>query len=107
MMERAVTLLPDPDSPTTARVSPGWRSKDTSSTAAAVPKAVLNSVRKPSTLSTGSISFTCVGICISMTVVSIGVPLLRTLPGIERLTNAVAEQVKAQHRDDDRKSGED
>ena len=33
-------LLPDPDSPTTPSVSPGWTSKLTPSTAANIPRAV-------------------------------------------------------------------
>ncbi len=32
----AVTDFPDPDSPTTARISPGWRSNDTPSTASTI-----------------------------------------------------------------------
>ena len=37
MIERAVMLLPEPDSPTMPRVSPRWRSKSTPSTRAHDP----------------------------------------------------------------------
>ena len=40
MMERAVTLLPQPDSPTTPRVSPPRISKSTPSTALTTPSSV-------------------------------------------------------------------
>src|SRR3954447_16066742 len=43
----AVTLLPDPDSPTTPNVSPGWRSQLTSFTARTTPPGVTNSVVSP------------------------------------------------------------
>jgi len=39
-MESEVTLLPQPDSPTSASVSPGWTSKDTPSTARTIPSRV-------------------------------------------------------------------
>ncbi len=39
-IESAVTLLPQPDSPTTASVSPGWTRKETPSTARTTPSRV-------------------------------------------------------------------
>ena len=42
MMESALTLLPHPDSPTSATVSPGRTSHETSSTARTMPPRVAN-----------------------------------------------------------------
>ncbi len=39
-IESDVTLLPQPDSPTTASVSPGYTAKDTPSTARTMPSRV-------------------------------------------------------------------
>ena len=39
-IESEVTLLPQPDSPTTASVSPGWTENDTPSTARTTPSRV-------------------------------------------------------------------
>ena len=47
-----MTLLPQPDSPTTHRVSPPRTAKDTPSTARTGPAGVRNSVRNSSTSST-------------------------------------------------------
>src|SRR5271157_101164 len=44
IMERAVTLLPQPDSPTSPRVSPCRTSRSSPSTAAAVPSSVVKVV---------------------------------------------------------------
>ncbi len=49
MIESEVTDLPDPDSPTTARVWPRLRSNVTPSTALAVTFLVLNQVRRSRT----------------------------------------------------------
>src|SRR5437879_8488174 len=46
MIESAVTLLPHPDSPTSATVSPAPTEKETSSTARTTPARVANSVRR-------------------------------------------------------------
>src|SRR5260370_10974036 len=46
MIERAVTLFPQPDSPTTPRVVPGSIAKEMSSTAATGPSSNRNSVRR-------------------------------------------------------------
>jgi hypothetical protein len=51
MMDRAVTLLPQPDSPTTASTSPGRTSKLTPSTAWTVPTSVWKTVLRSSTWS--------------------------------------------------------
>jgi hypothetical protein len=53
--ESCVTDLPDPDSPTTPRVSPGNRSNETPSTAVTRPWSVVNSVRRSRTDSNGSL----------------------------------------------------
>ena len=50
----AVTLLPEPDSPTMPRISPGRRSNETPSTACTMPSSVANSTRRSSTESRGS-----------------------------------------------------
>src|SRR5918994_2072660 len=50
----AVTLLPEPDSPTMASVSPAARSNETSSTALTMPRSVRNSVDRPLTLRRGA-----------------------------------------------------
>src|SRR6476469_4177625 len=47
----AVTLLPEPDSPTIASTSPGWSSKETPSTARTRPLWVANETRRSSTVS--------------------------------------------------------
>src|SRR5216683_3043074 len=46
MIERAVTLFPQPDSPTTPRIVPGSIANETSSTAATGPSSNMNSVRR-------------------------------------------------------------
>src|SRR6267142_3642804 len=51
MIESAVTLLPQPDSPTMPSVRPRARLKSTPSTARTSPCSVLNTVRKPRTSS--------------------------------------------------------
>src|SRR5581483_9168061 len=53
MIERAVTLLPEPDSPTSATVSPASMSKDTSSTAVSRPRSVLKRVVRLRTCRSG------------------------------------------------------
>ncbi|KAG1166183.1 hypothetical protein G6F35_018342 [Rhizopus arrhizus] len=54
MMDRLVTDLPEPDSPTMASVSPRARSKVTPSTDLAMPSRLWNQVFSPSTDSTTS-----------------------------------------------------
>ena len=47
-------LVPDPDSPTSARVSPGRMEKDSSTTAVVVPESEVNCTRRCSTSNMGS-----------------------------------------------------
>jgi hypothetical protein len=51
MMERNVTLLPEPDSPTRPTTSPGATSKSTSAAAIAWPRGVSKVVVRPRTIS--------------------------------------------------------
>ena len=50
----AVTDLPEPDSPTTARISPGASSNDTPSTACTTPSSVAKDTFRSSTVRSGS-----------------------------------------------------
>src|SRR5438093_12704224 len=50
---RSSAVLPQPDSPITARTRPRWRENDTSFTARSGPSRVLNSVVSPRTSSSG------------------------------------------------------
>ncbi len=54
MIEKPVTDLPDPDSPTSPSTSPRARSNDTSATAGSTPSRVANSVRRLRTWSSGA-----------------------------------------------------
>src|SRR5215207_9787994 len=54
MIVWALTLLPEPDSPTMPRISPGFSSKETPSTAPTMPSSVANLTRRSSTESSGS-----------------------------------------------------
>ena len=54
MIERASTVLPDPDSPTMPRVWPRSTDRETPSTARTVPRPVRNEVCRSSTTSSGS-----------------------------------------------------
>ncbi len=51
--DRAVTDLPQPDSPTSERVSPGWMATSTPSTARAMPVSMRKKVRRPRISSSG------------------------------------------------------
>src|SRR2546423_1438397 len=82
-----VTLLPHPDSPTIPSVSPRAISKETPLTAYTVPRRVENSTLRSSTPRSGSLAFT----------------QLR----VERLAQTVADQVEAEHREDDRDARDD
>ena len=53
--ERSVALFPQPDSPTTPKISPRSRSKLTPSTASTVPASVLKRTCRSSTRSSGSV----------------------------------------------------
>src|SRR5919202_1697988 len=50
MIDRAVRLLPEPDSPTTARISPRSRSRSSSETASNGPRAVASRMVRPRTV---------------------------------------------------------
>ena len=54
-IESAVTLLPQPLSPTIAKVSPGMTWNETPSTARTTPSRVKNQVRRSATSRSGSI----------------------------------------------------
>src|SRR4051794_26379075 len=105
-----VTLFPQPDSPTMPSVSPGAMSKETPLTACTIPRSVWNLTSRFSTERSGS------------RLDRIGDPrdVLRVLPPpqlepadaaaqlrVERLAQAVADQVEAEHGDDDRDAGDD
>src|SRR6266511_3644016 len=76
-----VTLLPQPDSPTMPSVSPRAMSNEMPLTAYTVPRRVENSTRRSSTLRSDSLAAT----------------KLR----VERLAQAVADEVEPEDRDDD------
>ncbi len=61
MIDSAVTLLPQPDSPTIASVSLCWTAKLTSRTAACQPPPVRNSVTRFSTARIGASAAALVG----------------------------------------------
>src|SRR3954451_3276059 len=54
--DSAVTLLPQPDSPTIAKVSPGMTWNDTPSTARTMPSRVKNQVLRSATSSNGRLA---------------------------------------------------
>src|SRR5256886_8902116 len=74
MIDRAVTVFPQPDSPTRPRTSPLPMSKSTPSTARRIPREVVNSVLRPRTTRMGST----------------GLP---PCPGIEDVPQAIPEEV--------------
>ncbi len=55
-IEKPVTVLPEPDSPTSPMISPGDRSNDTPSTALIAPARVANSVRRSRTERRGAVT---------------------------------------------------
>src|SRR5215813_9150813 len=83
-----VTLLPQPDSPTIPSVSPGAMSNEMPLTACTVPRRVSKRTCRSSTPRRGSLS-------------------TRAQLGIERLAQAVADQVEAEHGDDDGEARDD
>ena len=89
--ESAVMLLPQPDSPTIARVSPAATSKSTPSTALTMPWRVKNQAwpNVSRRLREKLASFD------------------RTLPRIEDVAHGVAQQVGAEHREADGDAGKD
>src|SRR2546428_11739558 len=97
-IDSAVTLLPQPDSPPMPSVSPGKRSKLTPSTACTTPSSVKNCVLRSLTCSTGAV---------------IGVPAKSQilwgessfLPRIERVAEAVAQEVEGHQGQRERDGG--
>ena len=81
-----LTLFPEPDSPTTPSVSPAKRSYVTPSTAWTTPSSVSNSTVRSLIERTGSGT--------------------NPLSGIERVPQAVTDEVDAQHDEDDRQPRE-
>src|SRR6266853_728451 len=77
--ERHVTDLPDPDSPTIPSVSPRSMQKDTPSTARTTPLRVWKDVRKSSTSSSAT-------------------PSVLRCPDVERIAQAVAEEIQREQR---------
>src|SRR3984885_12038274 len=106
MMVSAVTLLPEPDSPTMPRISPSSRLNETSSTAVISPREVANAVVR--LLTERSViqvlplpSREGVGGGGQATTAS----LLHPQPRIEHIAQPVAQQVQPQHRDHQRRHG--
>ena len=87
----SVTLLPQPDSPTTASVSPGDTTNDTPSTARTMPSRVKKCVLRPSIESSG-----CTAAPWRSASAAIASHPPRE-PRIERVAHAVAEQVHREH----------
>src|SRR6202034_760422 len=87
MIDSAVMVLPQPDSPTMPSVSPGSTCSEMSSTACTVERFSLISVRRLS-------------ICNSGATRSPTLPALE--PGLEGVAERVADEVERDARDDDR-----
>src|SRR5512132_80724 len=107
----AVTLLPQPDSPTIPSVSPGEISNEIPLTAWTSPLPVQNWTRRSSTERSGSLDATD---RLPPTRPQVREPApLTELPcaaaelRIERLAQAVADQVEPEHREHDRDPGND
>src|ERR1700687_6232664 len=92
MIDSAVTLFLQPDSPTIASVSPRRTLKDTSSTALNSPELVKNTVCR---------FFT------SRTTSSAKPPVTAALPRVENVAQRVTKQIGAEHRQADGDAGED
>ena len=133
MIDRDVTLLPQPDSPTRPRISPRSTEKSMPSTARTAPSRVWNEVRRPRTSSSGprraraSAAAAPPAASSSMTVSSSDAPRLSTprwrirgalarslgvssvsgQPRVERVAQAVAEEVEAEHGQRERDARED
>src|SRR5271154_1189864 len=87
MMARLVTLLPEPDSPTSAKVSPGRTKKETSCTAG-----IVVSPRRKATLMFSTVR---VGAAAEFGFMS------RIEPGVQRVAQTVADEVEARDRKGD------
>src|SRR5258708_4979825 len=83
MTAKAVTDLPEPDSPTSATVSPLSTWKPTWSSTLTVPERVRNSTDSSSTASAGT-ALMCASSCAH--------------PGIDDVAQPVAQQIEAEHR---------
>src|ERR1043166_9537083 len=93
-MLSAVTLLPLPDSPTTASVSPAWSVNDTPSTARTTPSSVKKWVWRSRTSSSVSVTS------------RLPSSFAPERPArIERVAQAVAEEVERHDREEDRAAG--
>src|SRR5690606_25515542 len=100
MIAWAVTLLPEPDSPTIARVSPASTENDTPLTARAMPSRVRNSTRRSSTSSNGAVGSIggrlpgrrpdCSAFSSSVALVGTAAPLVEF--GVESVAQSVAQE---------------
>src|SRR5262245_58057774 len=86
----AVTVLPQPDSPTTPTVSPRAIVRSTPSTACSMPSSVSKCVFRPRISRSASLDLTS-----------------RVLPshhfaGVERIAQSITDEIYAQHREEDR-----
>src|SRR5216683_8231193 len=110
MSESAVTLLPQPDSPTIARVSPGASEKLMRSTALTTPRRVKKNVCRSSTASKasdaadGAAGFASCSLAV--TVMGSGRPSVAQAR-IEQIAQRIAEQVGAEHHEADGDARED
>src|SRR5512137_122468 len=88
-----VTLLPEPDSPTTPRHSPGRTSRSTPSTAVTTPERVAKRTTRPRIASSGAAA-------------PFG-PGARSVleAGIEGIAQSLARDVDREHQDQDRQAG--
>src|SRR5450755_1639993 len=89
--ERAVTLLPQPDSPTRPSVPPSSSRHETPSTARTVPARVSKSTRRASTSRSGAAA-------------AMGSELA-CQPRVERVAKTVAKQVDGEHREREQDAG--
>src|SRR6185312_921985 len=89
-IEKPVTVLPEPDSPTRPRTSPGATSKSTPSTALATPSLVKKCVRRLRTLSAAVIA-----------------DRSSKIPGVQHVAQMVAREVDADDGDRQRHAGEE
>src|SRR5258708_4521505 len=105
MIERAVTLLPEPDSPTIPSVSPGITLKLTPSTARTMPASVSNCVRSSRTSRIGSGAASVAASAPAGQAGEFGPP--HHQHGDHRVGDADAERGGDRHGEDDRRKAED
>src|SRR2546425_2170968 len=96
MSERAVTVLPQPDSPTSPSVSPAASSKDTPSTARTTPSRVKNCVYRSLTSRSSGTPLPFASKAAESTGQCLGLH-----PRVERVPEAVADEGEGQHDDRD------